>query len=103
MSSNSCGSVSRPTTRTGHVSRWEIASGQLLRIEPHAHRIFARTEVHYVAHARHALERVYDIHVKVIRNELAGVASVERIKSRAENKVEVRLRDVEARRNNFSR
>src|SRR6185437_13852035 len=73
--------------RADYITRRKTARSQTHRIDPYAHRVFPLAEDDYVAHARHALESVFHVNVKVIRDELARVAIVAREETYAENKV----------------
>ncbi len=61
-----------------HVTRREIACGELLRIEPQAHRIVAGAEGAHVAHARQAREHVAHVQHGVVAQIERVVASVRR-------------------------
>ena len=41
--------------RIGHVQRGQLPRGQLVRVQPDAHRILALAEDDHIAHAGHAL------------------------------------------------
>ena len=71
-------------------------AASLVGIEPDAHRIFALAEDDDVAHARHALQRVRDIHVQVVRDEGRRERVVGRDKSAGQHEVGVRLGDRDA-------
>ena len=55
--------------RVDDVAAGDAAAGQLAGIEPQAHRELALAEDDDVADARHALERVADVQVDVVRDE----------------------------------
>src|SRR5581483_10616543 len=46
------------------------------RVEPDAHGIFALAKDDDIAHARHALDGVLHINIKVVGDELVGVACI---------------------------
>ena len=88
--------------RAHHIGCREIARGQAHRIEPYAHGVLALAEDHHIAHAGHALERVFHIDIQIVGDVFAGVAAVERIESRAEDEVVGGLYDVDAGGDNFA-
>ena len=125
MLSNSAGWLRRPTTRTGIWKACCLLAGgcpscpagistfcscsalttssavrsarrHTNRIKPDAHRIFALAEDHHVAHARHALDGIFDVHVEIIGDEFVGVAAVAREESSGENEVGADLGDGDA-------
>ena len=55
--------------RVDDVARREPARGQPHRIQPDAHRELALAEDHDVGDAGHALQRVLDVDVEVVRDE----------------------------------
>ena len=69
-----------PAQRVDHVAGGEIARGELLRIEPDAHRVVARAEDGDVAHAVDAGEHV--LHVQ--RRVVGDVEQIARIVRRVE-------------------
>ena len=55
--------------RVDDVAGRELARGQADRIEPDAHRVLALAEDLHVGDAGHALQRVLDVDVDVVRDE----------------------------------
>ena len=62
--------------RRDHVAGGEAARGELLRIEPHAHRVVARAEHAHVAHAGQARERVAHVQHGVVAQIERVVAAI---------------------------
>ena len=56
--------------RVHYIGCSQAAGCQPHRIEPHAHGVLARAEVHHIAHTRHALESVNDVDVQVVGDVL---------------------------------
>ena len=52
-----------------HVAGGEVARGQLHRVQPEPHGIFALAENDHVAHALHPLQRVAHVQVKIVADE----------------------------------
>ena len=82
--------------RVDHVGGRQIAGCQPDGVEPDAHGVLALTKNHHVAHAGNALDRVFDVDIKVVREKLGRVAAVVGVEAGAEDKVEVRLGDGDA-------
>jgi hypothetical protein len=83
--------------RVDHIGGCQIAGSQLNRIQPQAHGILAFSEDHHIAHAGHALQSILYIDVQIVRDELLGIAPIQRKEARAEDKVAPRLGDRNAR------
>jgi len=79
-----------------YIGGGERAGRKALRIEPDAHGVFALAEDHHVAHAGHALERILDVDIEIVGDELGRVAAIFGIEASSENKVEVGLGDGDA-------
>ncbi len=58
--------------RIHHIGCRQAAGSQAHRIEPHAHGVLARAEVHHIAHAGHALERVVHVNIEVVGDEFGA-------------------------------
>ena len=82
--------------RADHVAGGDVAAGQLGRIEPQPHRELALAEHDHVADARHALDRVADVEVDVVADELARVAVVAREEPETADEAGRHLRDRDA-------
>ncbi len=74
-----------------HIGGGQAVSGQAHWVKPDAHGVFALAKDDDVANAGHALDGVLHIHIEVVGDELAGIASVLRIKACAQDKVAVGL------------
>ena len=68
--------------RRNHVGRRQPARGQARRIEPQAHRVLALAEDLHIGDALDALQRVLDVNVDVVGNELIVVAVIETVETR---------------------
>ncbi len=78
------------------VGRGELASGELGGIKPQTHGVLADAEDLHVAYAGDALERIFDVEVDVVGDEVLRVAVVVREEAGGEDEVRVRLGDGDA-------
>src|SRR5439155_17362384 len=69
------------------MRRGKTASRHAYRIEPKPHRVLALPEHENISHSRDALERVPDVHVKVVAHEQGGVFVVVSGDGRAKNEI----------------
>ena len=76
-----------------HVGGGQLARGELARVKPDPHGVLALTKDDHVAHAGHALQRVLDVNVEVVRDVLVGEAVVGRIEARGKHEVRICLGD----------
>ncbi len=60
--------------RPNEVGHGEAQAGQLVGLDPDAHRVLGEAEVDHLAHARHAVERVVDVDEGVVAEEEGVVA-----------------------------
>src|ERR1051325_9246579 len=56
-----------------HIGDGEAELRELVRLQPDAHRVLGRAEVHDLPHARHAVDRVVDVDERVVAEEEAVV------------------------------
>ncbi len=77
--------------RIHDIARGQLPRGQAGRIKPDPHRVLALAEHEHVGHARHALERVLDVDVDVVRNEERIVLPLLGIGARSKDEVRRRL------------
>src|SRR5205807_2076104 len=66
--------------RADHVARGQAARGDLVRIDPNAHRVIAAAEHSYLADATQAREFVLDLDVDVVTQVERIVAAVRRVR-----------------------
>jgi len=66
--------------RADHVARGQAARGDLVRIDPNAHRVIAAAEHSYLADATQAREFVLDLDVGVVTQVERIVAAVRRVR-----------------------
>ena len=80
----------------GHIERCQSTSGELGRVEPDTHSVFAFAEDIHVSDTGNALERIADVDVDVVGDELIGEAVIRRGKAGHQDKVGVGLGDRDA-------
>ena len=89
--------------RANHIARGQAARGDLVRIDPNAHRVVPAAEQSYLADAGQACEFVLDLDVGVVAQVERIVAAVRRVRRDHDGKGRGLLLRGHAERDHFRR